>query len=340
MIRRNTFLITSLLCYLSVLVPPGFISIFVLAGYLIPVVIAVNVLIFLIRLILSREKIARSLIALIAATPFLISTFQWSIPDGSNADEFEIMSFNAKLFRRPGSYREFSMEMIEWTERDSAEIKVIPEHSTDSRWAPLDVDSRIAKYGYNAFSVSAPIEYNEHNLGSAIFSKFPVAGRGVVFNDSTSISMGIYQDVIILGDTIRVYSVHLASMGLETVRRGSIFQTFGDVMLRLMHGAVKRSDQIDKVVEHFERSPYPFILCGDFNETPYSYNYTRLRLKLKDAFIDEGAGFGLTFNTGTSLARIDYHFVSKGISVRNFRVDENMRISDHYPVRGVYRIDK
>jgi endonuclease/exonuclease/phosphatase family metal-dependent hydrolase len=152
--------------------------------------------------------------------------------------------------------------------------------------------------------------------------------------------MGIYQDIVAGTDTVRIYSVHLASMGLETVRRGNLFQTAADVMSRLMDGAVKRSTQLDQVVGHFESCPYPFIVCGDFNETPFSYNYTRLRWHLNDAFIDEGMGLGLTFNTAMPLARIDYHFVSEGISVRDFRVDGNMTISDHYPIRGTYSVDR
>ncbi len=339
MIRKNFLLIVSLLCYLSVLVPPEFLAFFVLIAYLIPAVIVLNAIVFLCRLIWNRKKIARSFIALIAAAPFLVSTFQWSFPDSGGDNEFEVMSFNSKLYRRPGSYREFSMEMIEWTERDSADIKVLPEHSTDPRWPLLDVDARIAGYGYRGFSASAPIEYNEHNLGSAIFSRFPLGERGVVFSDSSSISMGIFEDVIVRGDTIRIYSVHLSSMGLETVRRGSLVQMVGDVMSRLMEGAVRRSAQLDNVIRHFEACRYPFIVAGDFNETPFSYNYTRLRWRLKDAFIDEGRGLGLTFNTERSLARIDYQFVSKGITVHRIAIDPQMRISDHYPLRGTYSVD-
>jgi len=278
------------------------------------------------------------LIALVAGTPFILSSIQWSIANETTSDSFTVINFNAKLFRRPGSYREFSMEMIEWTAADPADIKVIPEHSTDDRWEPLDVDKRISDRGYSAFSVPAPIKDNEHNLGSAIFSKWPVANRGTVFTDSTSIAMTIYEDVIINNDTVRIYGVHLASMGLEKVAGGGVFSKLTQICDKLMSGAVNRADEIEMITRHVETCAYPFIICGDFNETPYSYNYWKLRRYASDAFIDEGNGMGFTFNSMYPLARIDYQFVSDGITVETIEVDKQMRISDHMPVRGRYHV--
>jgi len=275
-----------------------------------------------------------ALIVPLCGAPFMLSTLQLSTPAPSSEDSFTLLSFNAKLFRRPGSYREFSMEMIDWTANDPADIKVIPEHSTDNRWERLDVNGKIRRHGYNAFSVSAPVKNNDYHHGSAIFSKFPTVGTGIVFTDSASISMAIFEDLVIKKDTIRIYSVHLASMQLHSIDFSR--QTFR----KLINGAMKRSAQLDKLIANIEGCSYPFIISGDFNETPYSYNYWRVRRYARDSFVDEGHGLGLSYSTEFPLARIDYLFVSDGIVVEDFSIEGKMRLSDHFPVRGRFRFDK
>lgn len=331
---RYVWISLSLLCYLSVLIPPDLFSFGVLLGYSIPVVIIFSFFV----MIISRKW--WSVIVPICGIPFILSTIQFSKAGEPTEDSFTVMSFNAKLFRRPGSYREFSGEMIDWTANDLSEIKVIPEHSTDARWKPLDINRRISEKGYDAFSVAAPIKDNEHNLGSAIFSKFKPVKTGTVFTDSSSISMAIYEDVLIGEDTIRIYSVHLASQQLETIVASGRISRFVQVCKKLMRGAVKHSEQLDHLFSNIEQCRHPYIICGDFNETPYSYNYWRMRRHTTDAFIDEGNGLGLTFSSANLLVRIDYQFVSEGIVVEKLESDKLMRLSDHLPVRGRYRLSR
>lgn len=337
---RYLLLFFSLCCYLSVLIPPGAVPFAVVLGYCIPGIIFLNLLFFIFFLFRKGRKILLPTLGLIASIPFLLASFQWSSANEAKEDSFTVMNFNAKLFRRPGSYREFSMEMIEWTAEDPSDIKVIPEHSTDNRWEPLDVNKRIGSRGYSVFSVAAPIKDNEHNLGSAIFSRFPTTAGNSLFTDSSSIAMTIYQDVAVGNKTVRIYAVHLASMGLEKVSGGGILSKFKQICEKLMAGAVNRSHQVDMITKHLETCEYPFILSGDFNETPYSYNYWKLRRYAKDAFVDEGNGLGFTFNSALPVARIDYQFVSDGIVVEKLEVDKQMILSDHLPVRGTYRLSK
>ena len=105
-----------------------------------------------------------------------------------------------------------------------------------------------------------------------------------------------------------------------------------------MSGAVKHSYQLDLLFANIDECKYPFIICGDFNETPYSYTYWRMRRHTTDSFVDEGNGFGLTFSSANLLARIDYQFVSDGIIVEKLETDKLMRLSDHLPVQGRYRL--
>ena len=55
-----------------------------------------------------------------------------------------------------------------------------------------------------------------------------------------------------------------------------------------------RSKQAEAIAQHIENSPYPVIVCGDFNDTPVSYTYRMMKTGLKDAFRQSGFGFGGT----------------------------------------------
>jgi endonuclease/exonuclease/phosphatase family metal-dependent hydrolase len=79
------------------------------------------------------------------------------------------------------------------------------------------------------------------------------------------------------------------------------------------------------------QSPYPVIVCGDFNDTPNSYVYHKLADGMTDAFMESGAGFGNTYLGKVPSFRIDYIFHDATFHSRNFR-RESVRFSDHFPV--------
>ena len=80
-----------------------------------------------------------------------------------------------------------------------------------------------------------------------------------------------------------------------------------------------------------ERSPYPVILCGDFNEVPYGYAYGRVRKQLRNAFENSGTGFGFTYNKAPRYIRIDNQFYSnKKVShiIENWEYDKIRGLCD------------
>ncbi|MDD4848141.1 MAG: endonuclease/exonuclease/phosphatase family protein, partial [Bacteroidales bacterium] len=85
------------------------------------------------------------------------------------------------------------------------------------------------------------------------------------------------------------------------------------------------------VHQFISQSPYPVIVCGDFNDTPGSYSYQQVSKGLKDGFLEAGQGFGQTFNGDIPLMRIDYIFHNDHFQATDFQVHIN-HYSDHYPV--------
>ncbi len=60
----------------------------------------------------------------------------------------------------------------------------------------------------------------------------------------------------------------------------------------MRHHTVQRNRQADLLTKAIAESPYPVIVCGDFNDTPASYAYRKISRSLQDCFLQAGAGHG------------------------------------------------
>ncbi len=89
-------------------------------------------------------------------------------------------------------------------------------------------------------------------------------------------------------------------------------------------------EQVNLVLKHQEKSKYKSILCGDFNNTAFSWAYNELKSDKNDAFELAGKGFGKTVDF-TFPFRIDFILTDKKIEVHNFKTFK-VKYSDHYPI--------
>ena len=96
---------------------------------------------------------------------------------------------------------------------------------------------------------------------------------------------------------------------------GSINQPTKVMRMREMmnENGVIRARQADQVMRLVDESPYPLIVCGDFNDTPASYTYRKTKGDLEDSFLAAGKGYGYTYRYLRKLLRIDYLFYSPGV---------------------------
>jgi endonuclease/exonuclease/phosphatase family metal-dependent hydrolase len=90
----------------------------------------------------------------------------------------------------------------------------------------------------------------------------------------------------------------------------------------------KRAEQARTVMEHVKTSPYPTIVCGDFNDTPMSYAYNQFNQLLIDSFRNCASGIGSTYVGKVPAGRIDYIFHTKGLQSSHFEIQEEA-YSDH-----------
>jgi vancomycin resistance protein VanJ len=179
------------------------------------------------------------------------------------------------------------------------------------------------------------------NFGMATFSKYPIVRKKMI-NFNASLNGSIYSDLVIHDDTIRIYNCHLQSIRLRRdyndLFDSLIFNYSGkhldelkDISARMRQAYIQRAEQVDILAKHIQSSPYPVIVCGDFNDTPVSYTYNKLSKNLQDAFIESGSGIGNTFRGNFPYVRIDYVLYSAPLKLHHYHT-EKVNWSDHFPV--------
>jgi len=143
------------------------------------------------------------------------------------------------------------------------------------------------------------------------------------------------------GHMIRVFNAHLETTGFNrTMRKVAKMELQGltvkeNAIIKAIYGnytmgMIIRSRQCDKVAQQIEESQLPVILCGDFNDVPYSYTYNRMLGDLVDGFKECGKGFMSTYR-GRKKFRIDYIFHDKLLKGVSYYKQE-LSYSDHNPV--------
>lgn len=187
--------------------------------------------------------------------------------------------------------------------------------------------------------------------GVAIYSRYPIIEGGKLdFPNSTNSS--VWGDVVVGKDTLRVFSNHLQTTSVDKTELDYISRhefvdnsRRGDDVVRGIASKLRRNfriraTQADTLAHIIGQSPFRVIVCGDFNDTPMSYAYFRMRGDLDDAFVEKGRGMASnTFNGLFDMLRIDYVFTSPEIEVLDYATTDTGH-SDHKAVTVRIRIPK
>jgi endonuclease/exonuclease/phosphatase family metal-dependent hydrolase len=105
------------------------------------------------------------------------------------------------------------------------------------------------------------------------------------------------------------------------------------MMLKRISLAFKKQQlQAEILKNHKKNCHYPMIICGDMNNSAFSYVYRSIKGNLSDCFEEAGNGFGETYNFKYYPARIDYIFADKKMIVKSFDNFTSFKNSDHYPI--------
>ena len=345
-----------LLSYLSVYISPEKIWLLAFFGLAYPFLLISN-LIFAVFWIYKKKRIfILSLLTILLGWNYLSTYIQ--IPLKKNKREiypseqrFNVLSFNVRLF-----------DLYEWNETENTPEEIFKfindkdfdlicfqEFFTQNK-GDLTKRKILKKLTeeYNTH-IDYTIENKNYNYGIATFSKYPIVNRGVI-NFSNSSNSCIYTDVLIKEDTIRIFNNHLQSIRFNKNNYSFITNTnalkdderlkeIKDISFRLRDAFIKRAKQAKIISQHIQNSPYPVVVCGDFNDVPVSYTYKKMKKNLDDSFMESGKGIGTTYMGKFPSFRIDFILHSKNIKCLDFEIHD-VRLSDHYPVSSEFTLER
>lgn len=308
-------------------------------GLAYPVIAGVNIVFIVFWLIFNPKYLLLSLIPLLAGWSYLTRYIQLQ-EKTTDAEGIRLMSYNVHHFRGNGndSQKETSMEVKRFLNDQKPDIICLQE-----------VRLRQNKI-FNLAQTVEELDFINHyqyartssTFGSVTMSRYPILQMHEIrFNDSRNIT--IYTDLLIDGDTVRVFNVHLHSYGIDPKDFGIIdsgvtsekdLEEARIMGSKLRTGFKMRVSQVQAIRALIDESPFPVIVCGDLNDTPASYSYQQLSEGLTDAFVSSGKGIGQTYINRLPSLRIDYIFHDTVFDSFNFETHD-YRMSDHLPVSSV-----
>jgi vancomycin resistance protein VanJ len=178
--------------------------------------------------------------------------------------------------------------------------------------------------GYSNIFSGKATSRTEH-FGIGLFTRLPMLNRGVVEFGAPSFNRLVWADILFDADTVRIVTVHLKSYNFQ-------HDSFRRNLVRLSEGVSYRTWHAKMTKQFIDQSPYPVVLCGDFNEPTHSYSYRLVSKGLKNAFDGSGDFFEYTFWLKGMPIRIDHILTSPELKTKDFEVTHGLRWSDHAPV--------
>jgi endonuclease/exonuclease/phosphatase family metal-dependent hydrolase len=338
----------TLLSYTAPFVKPSFMSLLMFAGLAYPWLLLAN-LIFIIIWAISRMRYWWwSTAVVLMGFNYLTSVFGInylkSTPPVNPSQSLKVMTYNVGELAFP-----YSKNKILAEQQFSAFIR---QQNPDVLCTQEIYPGSVSIEPNYTNKVAALTEYpykivTEGNIGIT-YSKFPILTYGG-FDPKKMINGGSFADIQLPNQIVRIYNFHLASnrvsgIAAQLADKADIIDddswfSFGKMLAMVRRKGILRQYEAQLVKDHMRTSPYPVIVCGDFNDIPVSYTYSVLSDGLTDAFAKTGKGFGTTYNGKIPALRIDYILTSPNLQPIDCQIIRN-RYSDHYPVVSTIQVSQ
>ena len=335
--------------YLSVHIDPDIIALPALFGLAYPYLLLVNIIFAIVWLVMLRWEALVSIVVILAGFTHFSNYIKIQKPSGDKTGTFQVQSYNVRLFNYFEGRSTSSSEkrILELLRNQGADIICLQEIYImgDPVQKEREIRSALGGKYFSHFKVIS--SGKNRYYGIATLTRFPIISRGDIVHEKSS-SLSIYSDILAGKDTIRVFNNHLQSFRLHRMERtflSELVETSDDkealselvsISSSLRNGFVKRASQAQAVKTRLGKSPYPVIVVGDFNDTPVSYSYRKIRKGLNDSFVSSGYGAGFTYKGNYPPNRIDYILYDNALECRHFDILK-VKYSDHYPIVAYFR---
>ena len=308
-----------LLSYLLPYISPEKVPIFTIISLAVPVLLALNIFFIIYWIIKLKKYFTISLISIILGIGYISNIYKFSEKKIFLNDDLKVMSYNVRLFNH-----------YNWS-TDSTIVKKISSFIAEKEPDVLsiqeyyDAENLQLKYPYQFIKTKS----NFNKFGLAIFSKFKIINSGSLDLKESANNI-IYTDILKDKDTIRVYNIHLESLKMNTSQENFGIINSDKLREQMEASFQKQAKQVELFLQHEKKWDGKKILCGDFNNTAFSWVYRELSNEKQDAFKEAGKGLGKTFNYWYPL-RIDFILTDANFDINNFKTF-NVPYSDHYPI--------
>lgn len=309
-----------------------------LMGYIalgLPVLLLVNVGLFFYWLIKKKKRAVIPLIALLANLSYFTAVFHYSKITVPDTETLTVVTYNIHSFNKEKTG--FTAKQIaRYMEKEKADVLCFQEFN-GNMYFPLDSLIRtFDRYPYRYIPV---LPHRQTRI--AVFSRYPLTDSLFVSFPGTD-NCGLYVDMLVRKRTVRLFNVHMQTTDISRAEkqfaenevyfdREDKIKALGSIRNTLLENMQERASQANAIHALIEKSPYPVLVCGDFNDTPASYTYHTLKGNLNDGFKSCGKGYQYTFRGLFRLLRIDYIFHSPDIKAIRYE-SPSLKWSDHNPV--------
>ena len=300
--------------------------------YALPVLIAADFVLLVFWLVMRRWHWALiPLIAILCCIPYSQTIYQFGSIDATADSKpgVKIATYNVARFSRETSGF-IAQDILSEMKKQKVDVVCFQEYN-DQCGDKKNSDSYKDYFPYMAMGESDMM----------IYSRYPII-KSKNLNFEMTNNSAMWADINVNGTALRVYNAHLETTGINTTlhKAGKLINQGLDVesnaLLRAFYGnytlgMIARSGQANVLAMDMRDCELPIIVCGDFNDVPYSYVYNTMLGDKVDGFKECGSGFMYTFRGGNKKVRIDYIFHDKGMTGLSYYKRE-LSYSDHNPV--------
>lgn len=282
--------------------------------------LCLSMFMLVIGVMLKNKHLLYMVGALLVCSPIITRSWSFGHSDGGPS-AFRVVSFNASSFNHK---KENARSFAEFLVEKQVDVAAIVE------WRRV-VSDPLSK----AFPFSKTFKHGI-NTGVQVVSKHKIiAGKRIELPETYSDAAWV--DVLLDGDTLRFFVLHLESNRLKPadyhqIKEVNLDDQYKDHALgmsaRIRKSMKKRAEQARIIRKEIEQSPHPVVVCGDFNDTPQSYAYQKIKGKLCDAFVKTGRGWEGTFVKPFAFLRIDYILYGESLECTEYQ-SHAQHFSDH-----------
>lgn len=290
---------------------------------ILPTLLIFNLVFVVYWAVQMKKQVLLSVIVFLIGYTFFTKFYKFS---GKNEDpvesDFTVLSYNVRLFNLFGWIpNENVPENIKrFIEEQNPDIICFQEYSKSADYELDDYKFRhIIMHG------------KKIRTGQAIYSKFRIIDEGEIALPNSDNNV-VYADIVKNKDTIRVYSIHLQSVNISPDINEISESKSKRIFNRLSEAFKVQQLQSELIQSHMKDFKGHKIICGDMNNTAFSYVYKNIIGDMNDAFVEAGKGFGQSYNYKYYPARIDYILVDDVFDVKEFKTFKNFKNSDHFPI--------